>query len=296
VPTPAVDARSDVSRVLPRALVEFQATDDVLLYAQYATGLRNGNTNSSAVLGVIDAFLGPGASDAFAGYGPDFVETYELGYKSRWLDGALTLNAALFHSEYQDLQTTQQDPFLGFGLVLNASSAVLTGIEVDFAYNPNENLRIFGGGNFIEAELDEEFDANTGAGVDLIPAGTRLSYTPEMTFNLGAEYLWPNAMGSAGFYLGADGNFVGEFASSFGADQQFLGEYGLLNLSTGLRADAWSLDLRVTNVTNEIELVAQSRFDDTLTGLGYVLSPGTSFNDNFVTQPRTVRLTLRTDF
>ncbi len=128
------DSWTDTS---PMVSLDFQATDNMLLYARYAMGFKSGGFNGRA--------NNPGEQ---APYDPEEVSSYELGLKSDWLDGTLRANVALFYNDYTDFQArvsgTTTDP--GTGLpspeltVLNAGELEIYGAELELSWLPVDAL------------------------------------------------------------------------------------------------------------------------------------------------------------
>ena len=104
---------------------------------------------------------------------PDAVEretatAYELGFKSDLLDGALRLNAAVFHTEIDNLLPAIVS--IGSGGIVtfrNAGEAEITGAEFDMVWQPmpnwNPGLAIAGGATYLDAKYT---DYPNGAGYD----------------------------------------------------------------------------------------------------------------------------------
>ncbi|MBN50979.1 MAG: TonB-dependent receptor [Spongiibacteraceae bacterium] len=91
-------------------------------------------------------------------YEEEESKSYEMGVKSTLLDGAAELNAAVFRTEFDNLQVSVFDGTLGFN-VGNAASAVSQGIELDGRMGLSEHWIVSAG----LALLDFEFiDHKTG--------------------------------------------------------------------------------------------------------------------------------------
>ncbi len=118
---------NDVSEIIS---LNYSWTDEVNTYARYATGYKAGGFNPGTI------------QDP---YNPENVEAFEIGLKSFFWDRRVNLNIAAFHTKYDDLQTTQFI-FASDGsqsnAVLNAAKATYTGLEVELAVVPVENLRL----------------------------------------------------------------------------------------------------------------------------------------------------------
>jgi iron complex outermembrane receptor protein len=76
----------------PRAVVKYKFNDDANVYFSYAKGKKPGGYLNVAV--VTDSQL--------ARYNPEQIDTFELGFKTSWLDRRLRLNGAVFKSVNKD--------------------------------------------------------------------------------------------------------------------------------------------------------------------------------------------------
>jgi len=142
----------EIKKVLPRAAVEFDVADDVLLYASAATGIRNGNLNPSSSA----FFASGGAPDLFTNireFSDDDVLSFEIGAKTSWLNGDITANIAAFHSTFDDPQVESATPFV---LVQNGPELRIIGAEVETAWRVNDNVDLFFNGAF----QDSSFQGN----------------------------------------------------------------------------------------------------------------------------------------
>lgn len=122
----------------PRVGVDFQVTDDVLLFAFWQRAYKSGGLGNNA--GTETVFL--------AGFEPERVDNYEIGIKSDWLDNTLRINLNAFRSEYANLvrtviraanTSTGQETFND-----NAAGAKSWGVELEFSYIPTEGLTFYG--------------------------------------------------------------------------------------------------------------------------------------------------------
>ncbi len=112
----------------PKLGVNYRPADGQLAYASWTRGSRSGVYNSRAQR---VEFLGPSE--------PETVDSYELGYKTEFLDRRLRLNAALFYMKYDDIQKIVNDVFDPDGpgpqpptsgqTVKNAAKATIKGVS-----------------------------------------------------------------------------------------------------------------------------------------------------------------------
>lgn len=173
-------------------------SDDVLLYANVATGFKSGVYN-------VVSIAAPPVS-------PEKLTSYEAGIKSDWFGGSLRVNASGFYYDYRNLQLLRQ---LGTAFVLqNAASAEIYGLEVETQLKLSRALSFSGGLSLIHSEYGHFPDAaaNTpganGLGVQGVidATGNRLQRTPNLTLNLGVNYAVPLSSGELIFSGGISHN------------------------------------------------------------------------------------------
>lgn len=199
----------------PRFGVQYEASDDVLLYASYARGFRSGGFNGR--------LLNP---DALVTFESDVNNTYEAGFKSELFSDTLRLNAAAFLTQYEDIQQSISDPELFFRIA-NASEAEIRGFEVESTWAPSESLSFDLGLGYADSEITDIAD---GVNIDGVEEGNVLAFAPEWTVNSGAQYTFftPN---SGDFTIRADYFYMSEhFFSPKNTERERQEGYGLLNL------------------------------------------------------------------
>jgi outer membrane receptor protein involved in Fe transport len=113
----------EASEFLPEVGVEWDLSDDVMGYVKYAEAFKNGGF-------VMSPPVGGGLPNPFS-FAPEFAEGYEIGLKSRLADNRLELNAALYKTDYTDLQVTVFISAIGRFITTNAAEAHTQGFEFD---------------------------------------------------------------------------------------------------------------------------------------------------------------------
>lgn len=184
-----------------RVAVDYDISEDVLLYASYSTGYKSGGINQVA----IPALTNP----VFA---PETVDAYEFGLKSQFLDRRLQFNLSLYRNEYDDLQF---QVFSLFGPeAFNASGATVQGVEIEFVALPADWFQFDGSIGYTDAT----FDAQIVNGLQL--DGNRVQRTPEWTFNAGTTINWD--VGNGSMKLRAEVNHTSEiFYTAFNRSAGF---------------------------------------------------------------------------
>lgn len=79
------------SKFTPRLGIEYQASEDMMLFASFSQGFKSGTFN-------------PRATTAEPAANPEDVDSFEIGMKSEWLDNRLRANVTLFSLDHQDRQ------------------------------------------------------------------------------------------------------------------------------------------------------------------------------------------------
>ena len=143
------------NRFNPALTLDFQASENIFLYAKYATGYKAGGTSET----------GARFEKAF---GPESAKNYELGIKSDLLDRRIRLNLAGFISKYKDLQVIfQLDPSNpGVSDTINAGEATVKGIEAELTFRPVHALNI----NISYTYLNQSIKLMAPAGTIFDPA------------------------------------------------------------------------------------------------------------------------------
>jgi outer membrane receptor protein involved in Fe transport len=96
-----------------KASIRYRFDDQRMMYALYSEGYRNGGENIVRQGAVLPRE-----------FSPDKLKNYELGFKSRWLDGRLQANLSVFHMAWENFQTELSDPGPLFAtMVVNAGDA-----------------------------------------------------------------------------------------------------------------------------------------------------------------------------
>ncbi|MCC2956318.1 TonB-dependent receptor [Massilia sp. IC2-477] len=178
----------------PRIALNYKINPDHNVYASYSEGFKGGGFDPR--LNVVGTRIP--LSVARAGYAPETIETYELGLKSAFNGGRITTNAAVFFSDYQDVQIPgsvaidtngdgRDDSFAG--VTTNAGKAKIKGAELEAIANITPNFMIAGMYSYIDAEYKEYF-----AGGVNVAAQRTFQNTPRNSANLRFNYDIPMAI------------------------------------------------------------------------------------------------------
>jgi iron complex outermembrane receptor protein len=228
--------RAIFKKFTPKIGVEYQPSNDLLLFASYAQGFRSGGFNGR--------LIAPQAS--VPTFEPDTNDSYEAGFKSDLLGRALRVNGSIFYSRYTDIQQTISDPQVQFR-VANAGDAELYGAEVEITAVPIAGLRLNAGLGYSHSEFK-----NVPAAVGPIN-GNSLAFSPRYTAALGAEYGFDLA-GLGRITPRADYRYQSRtYFSPFNLPLEQQGAYGLLSARVTFSdpSDRFSIAVYGDNLTQE---------------------------------------------
>ena len=242
------DTWDDISGLIS---IDYQLTDDFLLYGRVAQGFKSGGFNGRA--------NNPGEE---APYDPETVTSYEAGFKSDWFDNTLRANFAVFYNDYRDFQARVSnlttDP--GSGLpsieltVLNAGQLEISGAELELSYRPVEALTLDAQIGYLNAEYGEFEDLRfTSFGNSR--AFQTPAFSPEWTSRFGAAYTWD---------VGAEGSVVLAGSARFRSRQALAVDNTITNSTTEIAGlfqdDYWLYDASLTwNVNDIFSIAVQGR-------------------------------------
>ncbi|MEO0580158.1 MAG: TonB-dependent receptor, partial [Pseudomonadota bacterium] len=138
-----VPTDQDEQIVTPRVAYAYNFNDDVMGYVSATRGFKSGGWNAR----------GTGAA-SFQPFGPETLWSYEVGMRADYLNDKLRVNATLFYTDLEDLQTTSATPSGAF-LTTNAGGLEVTGLEFEITAVPTESWDIFIAGGFQDAEYTD---------------------------------------------------------------------------------------------------------------------------------------------
>lgn len=311
-PNAVEDGRSRDDSFDFTARLAYELTDQISVYASYATGFKASSWNLSRQSRPTSGILVPGnpvvdpvtrqvlratPSSPVTAAGlysinlvpgtrlasPEDAEVYELGIKGTFDTFAFTLT--VFDQILENFQTTV---FTQNGFVFaNAAEQSTFGVEVDFRWSPLDGLYLTGGATF----LDPVYDSfpNFGPGIDI--SGQQPQGVAEAQFTLGSSYNF--TIGGLDAFVRADWQHIGD--SPFLDDPNeaanlavggYSREQNLVNMSVGIK----------TASEVAVSLWARNLFDDQhIVFASPALAQAGTIN-GAPNQPRTYGVTIRKSF
>ena len=222
-------------------------------------------------------------------FSEDEVLSYEIGAKTQWADGALTVNAAGFYTTFDDPQVQVSNPFV---MVANGPELEIRGIELEALWRVNGNWSAFFSGAYQDTEFQENqllspATLGTGFAFDL-SKGNENANTPKWSYSIGADAAFPVSAGDMLLTGHVSYNYIGSrFSTVTNFPSSEMSSLGILNLRLGLEGESWSVVAFADNLTNDIEYTA---IDGSL-GLPFVTAGGELdfVADTFaINRPRTI--------
>lgn len=203
------DPHLSFGRFTPRVSLDHKFSEDVMTYVSWSRGFRSGGWNGRP--GSLAETIGP--------YAPEKVDSYELGFRSKFLDNRALFNMTLFQTNYDNKQEDQirQNPLIPTSTITfveNASAARFRGIEIEAQAKPSDNLHIRMSGGYLQGKYLSFLNS---AGVD-ISATKNLRYAPKFNWSVGADYTIPLGADGHEFVLGSNIKFLDKYATESGKD------------------------------------------------------------------------------
>ena len=154
--------------------LDYTMADNTLIYGLISRGYRGGAFNAQA-------YADPREVNAVD---PEFVTSFEVGFKTDLWDGRLQLNGSAFHYQYEDQHFINFDPVTFVQTLINIDESEITGLELEMAamVTPAVLLRLGVG------SMDAEIQRGILGGVDLsggdLPGAPDLNATASVDWNL----------------------------------------------------------------------------------------------------------------
>lgn len=267
-------------------------TDETLVFATLARGYKGGGFNPPV------ANVGSTFPDAFD---PEYVNSLEVGFKSRLMDNRVQANIAAFIYDYEGLQVSQ---IVAQTAINENIDADIFGIESEFMFAPSENWLFSLNIAYLNAKVGDFATVDTAnptqggpvvnvfgnlAAADDVPfpivdlEGNDLVATPEVSINFFAEYYRPLSNGMS-LVFHADYYYQDEFFTrNFNTAADLIPSWDISNAFVSLTNanETWTVKAWVKNIQD----------DDNITG--FYTSDGNTglFSNVFVMEPRTLGLT-----
>ncbi|MFC1494499.1 TonB-dependent receptor [Thermodesulfobacteriota bacterium] len=256
-----------------RVALDYDLTENVMVYGQIATGYKAGGNNARPFY--------PSQNNAFE---PEELINYEAGIKSTLFD-QLRLNASIFFNDYQDIQLPLNSCYYAnpgeetpCASQENIGDAEVTGFELEALWRPTKAFSL----DFSYAYLDFEY-TRLDPRTDIDPSSTS-PFTPETSWSLGAQYRFDfGNLGDLTYRL--DIAYQDDIYASFiNSNTALIEAHTLMNGRMAWRSNdlKWQVALEINNLTDKYHYLT---LYDLYNDAGYINGqPG---------RPREVALTIK---
>ena len=233
----------------------YQFDPDKMFYATWSQGYRPGGINRK---GSLPPYLS------------DFLDNFELGWKTTWMDNRVRWNGSVFDERWKNFQFAILAPGdNGLTSIRNANQAEIRGLETNVSWKATDDLEISTGAAFYSPKLTANYCGITDAannpitvcpagstinGVSfptgpLAPKGQQLPVTPKFKANLVGRYNF--TLGTMDAYLQTAMVHVGARSSDLRvAERGLKGDlpaYTSVDFSAGIHKNQWSIDAFLEN-------------------------------------------------
>ncbi|WP_174284803.1 TonB-dependent receptor [Sphingomonas bacterium] len=271
-----------------RATANWRWADNKTIYASVGSGTKSGGFNNTAVL-------------AEQSYGPEKNTTFEVGSKNSFAGGMVVIDASAYYIKWSAIQISQPSSIFGqANFITNVGNATVKGFDVDLNLHPMSHWDLTVAYSYADPKWNNgtiDFSSTRvcataaacgltalGGGIDI--SGRQIQRTSTDQYVLASTYTVP--VGAAEVYLRGDLSYRSAQVSGTPIALQNTGDQTLVNLRLGLTLDKY-----------EVSVFAKNLFDKQ-----YISSainepeffPVTTFSTGFVTNGRTLGLTLDARF
>ena len=274
----------------PMVNVQYDATDDLMLYASYAKGTKAGGFDiRSNSLPTSTTVARPGAFE----FEDESADNFEAGLKYKGRNVAF--NLSFYRTDYKDLQVNIFDGTLNFN-VRNAAEARTQGVEADFRAAIADGLTVSGAVAYLDFKFTNFTDGQCyylqtpGPNGFCDYSGKRNALSPKWSGNLNLDYTTP-VTSDMKVALNVNADFSSSYIAAANLDPR-THQDGYVKLGARLALaeveDRWEVALIGRNLTNQRILQTGSSMPLATT---ITRGAGNAYN-GIVDRPRTIAVQL----
>ncbi|TNE65141.1 MAG: TonB-dependent receptor [Alphaproteobacteria bacterium] len=170
----AFERKASWNNVSPRLALDYQLSDDAMVYASWARGYKAGGFNTVEVNSYFDN---------------ESVWNVELGLKSQWFDNRVRFNASVWKYKYNDKQSIRladvDDSSVPRYITENQDVSG-KGVDIELLWAPVAGLRLFANGGYQDVVCTDNCRLAEPGDPTGVPS-TRVSFGGDYTFALGGD-------------------------------------------------------------------------------------------------------------
>ncbi|MFA5628360.1 MAG: TonB-dependent receptor [Thiohalomonadaceae bacterium] len=173
------DLKASSEEVTGRIIFDYKFNHDLMGFVSYSRGYRAGSFNGSASVSTTQMTF----------VEPEFVDNYELGFKSRIFDDSVQINGTLFYADYKDQQIQEA---IGATTYLRNASGKLYGAEAEVQWQVSSDIFTSLGLGYLKSKYDGSqyfaSNLNNGADCSLGPSGLGAAFATQCVDIDGNEF------------------------------------------------------------------------------------------------------------
>ncbi len=273
---------------MPKYGLQFDISDDVMVFALYSEGYRAGGINR-----------GRGTPSLPLTYESDIVENKEFGLKSTFMGGKMQVNATIYDMKWKDVQLELTDPSNSISsspaesgpctlpdadaaycrnqpfqdVVVNVGTATVKGIDLDMKAQMSEGLQL----GFNITKIDEAVVSGDGEFPDPRFAGgvasvglasnTQLPMFADLAYSFYLEYgtnmdLFGGGEGTLRVQHSHNGESFNRLQDEGPVEPRLKGgDYSVTDVILGYGNGDWRAQLTINNITDERGIVYRDPSD-----------------------------------
>jgi len=256
----------------PKATVSHDFDPSNKMYASVGEGFRLGGPTGPIVFGPTSVCAGDfaaiGQTSQPTSFKSDKLWTYEVGSKNVFGDGSISVDSALFYTNWKNIQQQIYLPTCGYYFTSNVGDAGIYGGEVELAAKVSRALRLS------VAVSAESATITSSSNTSTVPVGAHLIDVPGLTVTVGESY---TAELGSGLKLITRANYAwtGHSYGSYqvGNPNYYNPGYGVLNLNVALMAKSYDVTLYAKNALNNQTIIQSPEINTVVEG--YTMRPRT---------------------
>lgn len=242
------------SAVQPKVTLTYRLDDDKLVYGTYSTGFRSGGFNAPTV--------------SIPVYQSEYLQNFEAGFKSSWMNNRLILNGAVYFAKSDDFQFFYIDALSASQIIGNIDRVDIFGVELEVQALVADGLQIFAALGTTDTQIKEY-------ALDPSFIGNHTPKSTSFTGNLGFQYKAPIS-DTFDLLVRADYEHRGKkYWQVDNLDVQ--GPLNLLGARIGIENDRLGLFLSASNIFDEKYYADYNprEFSGLTTDIGFLAQPST---------------------
>jgi iron complex outermembrane receptor protein len=232
---------TDTGNLSGRAVLQFEPTEDIMLYGSYTRGYKGPAFN---------VFFNHTAPTNAIPIDEELSDSFEVGLKSQFWDRRVQFNLSAFMVEYEGFQANNFVLLNGAVVsnLTNAGTVKSEGFEADLVIAPVDGLNLRASAAYADAQV-KEFNPNPATNAPDARNGTQLPLAPKFVYTIGGDYTAD--LGGVQLYLNTDYRHTSRQFSDLG-EQGPIDAFGMWNASVGFSDpdDKFRVTFHARNLTD----------------------------------------------